>query len=155
MKLTHHHVSPFALHEWHATLGLYCKGLDFKSKGIIGQEYENGAVAFIELQSGLKLALRPQQSLSLDSDLQLTPLCPTRFLLGPNVRSTAEIDAIMSLHRGATTPKATQHTLYSGYAAYFQGAECITGRGSGIHVGTQFNWSTQLSNLEYNDPPPH
>jgi catechol 2,3-dioxygenase-like lactoylglutathione lyase family enzyme len=55
------------------SLDFYCQGLGFKSKGIIGQEYENGAVAFIELQSGLKLALRPQQSLSLDSDLQLSP----------------------------------------------------------------------------------
>ena len=30
------------------SLDFYCQGLGFKSKGIIGQEYENGAVAFIE-----------------------------------------------------------------------------------------------------------
>ena len=120
----HPHLSvlTLAVRDLQASLDFYCQGLGFQSEGIIGQEYENGAVAFIELQSGLKLALWPQQSLSLDSGLALTPLCPTGFSLGHNVGSAAEVDALMTLAEkaGATITKAAQATFYGGYAGYFQ-----------------------------------
>jgi uncharacterized protein len=44
-------------------VAFYRDGLGFKTKGIIGGEFENGAVAFFNLQSGLKLALWPRKSL--------------------------------------------------------------------------------------------
>lgn len=120
----HAHLSvlTLAVHDLQASLNFYCQGLGFKSEGIIGQEFENGAVAFIELQSGLKLALWPQQSLSQDSGLDLTPICPTGFSLGHNVSSAAEVDAIMTqaAQAGATITKAAQTTFYGGYAGYFQ-----------------------------------
>lgn len=120
----HPHLSvlTLAVHDLQASLDFYCQGLGFQSAGIIGQEYENGAVAFIELQSGLKLALWPQQSLGLDSGLALTPLCPTGFSLGHNAGSTAEVDAIMmrAEKAGATITKTAQTTFYGGYAGYFQ-----------------------------------
>lgn len=118
----HLSVLTLAVHDLQASLNFYCQGLGFKSKGIIGQEFENGAVAFIELQSGLKLALWPQQSLSQDSGLALTPICPTGFSLGHNVSSAAEVDAIMTqaAQAGATITKAAQTTFYGGYAGYFQ-----------------------------------
>mgnify|MGYP003585264553 FL=1 len=48
----HPHLSvlTLAVRDLQAALDFYCQGLGFKSNGIIGQEYENGAVAFIELQ---------------------------------------------------------------------------------------------------------
>lgn len=120
----HAHLSvlTLAVHDLQASLNFYCQGLGFESEGIIGQEFENGAVAFIELQSGLKLALWPQQSLSQDSGLALTPICPTGFSLGHNVSSAAEVDAIMTqaAQAGATITKAAQATFYGGYAGYFQ-----------------------------------
>lgn len=120
----HAHLSvlTLAVHDLQASLNFYCQGLGFKSKGIIGQEFENGAVAFIELRSGIKLALWPQQSLSQDSGLALTPICPTGFSLGHNVSSAAEVDAIMTqaAQAGATITKAAQTTFYGGYAGYFQ-----------------------------------
>ncbi|PWB14000.1 glyoxalase [Acinetobacter sp. AM] len=120
----HAHLSvlTLAVHDLQASLNFYCQGLGFKSKGIIGQEFENGTVAFIELQSGIKLALWPQQSLSQDSGLALTPFCPTGFSLGHNVSSAAEVDAIMTqaAQAGATITKAAQATFYGGYAGYFQ-----------------------------------
>lgn len=120
----HAHLSvlTLAVHDLQASLNFYCQGLGFESEGIIGQEFENGAVAFIELQSGLKLALWPQQSLSQDSGLALTPICPTGFSLGHNVSSAAEVDAIMTqaAQAGATITKAAQTTFYGGYAGYFQ-----------------------------------
>ncbi|USE83591.1 VOC family protein [Acinetobacter tibetensis] len=120
----HAHLSvlTLAVHDLQASLNFYCQGLGFESEGIIGQEFENGAVAFIELQSGLKLALWPQQSLSADTGLALTPICPTGFSLGHNVGSAAEVDAIMTqaAQAGATITKAAQATFYGGYAGYFQ-----------------------------------
>ena len=38
-------------------LRFYRDGLGFPTKGIVGTEFEHGAVVFIELQAGLKLAL--------------------------------------------------------------------------------------------------
>lgn len=40
------------------SLRFYRDGLGFKSESIIGKAFEHGAVAFINMQSGLKLALR-------------------------------------------------------------------------------------------------
>ncbi len=44
-----------------ASLRFYRDGLGFPSEG--GEEFEYGAVAFIQLQPGLKLALWPQRSI--------------------------------------------------------------------------------------------
>jgi len=52
-------------------VAFYRDGLGFSTKGIIGKEFENGAVAFFNLQAGLKLALWPRKSLSADSGLPL------------------------------------------------------------------------------------
>ena len=40
-------------------LAFYRDGLGFPTTGIVGQEYEHGAVVFFELQAGLTLALWP------------------------------------------------------------------------------------------------
>ena len=42
----------------------YRDGLGLPTEGIIGKEFEYGAVAFFDLQSGLKLALWPRKSIS-------------------------------------------------------------------------------------------
>ncbi len=52
-----------------AALAFYRDGLGFQTPGIIGTEFENGAAVFIELESGLKLALWPIQSLSTDAGI--------------------------------------------------------------------------------------
>lgn len=45
----------------------YRDGLGLASEGIIGTEFEYGAVAFFDLQAGLKLALWPRKSIAHDS----------------------------------------------------------------------------------------
>ena len=37
----------------------YRDGLGLKTEGVVGAEFEHGAVAFFDLQAGLKLALWP------------------------------------------------------------------------------------------------
>ena len=45
----------------------YRDGLGLKTEGIVGTQFEHGAVAFFELQAGLKLALWPRASLAHDA----------------------------------------------------------------------------------------
>jgi uncharacterized protein len=40
----------------------YRDGLELKTEGIVGKEFEYGAVAFFDLQAGLKLALWPRKA---------------------------------------------------------------------------------------------
>jgi len=100
----------------------YRDGLGWKTDGIIGEEFENGAVAFFELQSGLRLALWPRKSLANDSGLPLGAKSETDFCLAHNVNSKAEVDAVMAEAKaaGAVIVKAAQDTFWGGYAGYFQ-----------------------------------
>ena len=52
-------------------LRFYRDGLGLATPGIIGQEFEHGAVAFFDLQPGLKLALWPRDSLA--QKMEMTP----------------------------------------------------------------------------------
>ena len=103
-------------------VAFYRDGLGFSTKGIIGTEFENGAVAFFNLQSGLKLALWPRKSLSADSGLPLQASSAVEFSIGHNVSSQQEVDAVMrqAEQAGAKIVKPAQPTFYGGYAGYFQ-----------------------------------
>ncbi len=100
----------------------YADGLGFKTEGVTGREFEFGAVAFFELQSGLRLALWPKKSLAHDSGLPLSPPSPTNLLLGHNVSSRAEVDVVMAQVKGAgaVIVKPANETFWGGYAGYFQ-----------------------------------
>lgn len=100
----------------------YRDGLGLPTEGIIGQEFEHGAVAFFDLQAGVKLAIWPRQSLSHDTGIPLSSPCPTEFTLGHNVASRAEVDAVMEQARkaGAVMVKSAQETFWGGYSGYFQ-----------------------------------
>lgn len=103
-------------------LRFYRDGLGLNTPGIIGQEFEHGAVVFIELQNGLALALWPRASLAHDTGLPLTLPCPTAVSLGHNVSSREEVDAVMTQaqNAGATLVKPAHDTFWGGYAGYFQ-----------------------------------
>ena len=96
--------------------------MGLSTRGIVGAEFENGAVAFFNLQPGLRLALWPRKSLAADSGLPLQPASATEFSLAHNVGSQAEVEAVMlqALRAGATIVKPAQATFYGGYAGYFQ-----------------------------------
>ncbi|MBX3629877.1 MAG: VOC family protein [Nitrosomonas sp.] len=96
------------------SLAFYRDGLGFKTEGIVGQEFEYGAVAFIEMQKGLKLGLWPRKNLAHDTGLSVSPVSSTEFLLGHNVPSKEAEKA------GATIVKQAQDTFWGGYAGYFK-----------------------------------
>jgi len=100
----------------------YRDGLGLKTQGIVGAEFEYGAVAFFDLQTGLKLALWPRKSIARDTGVALGSPNPTDFTIGHNVSSRAEVDAVMSqaTGAGAVVVKQAQDTFWGGYAGYFQ-----------------------------------
>jgi len=100
----------------------FYRGLGLKTKGIVGEEFEQGAVAFFDLQPGLRLALWPRSSLSHDSGLPVGAPSATDFCLAHNVRSKAEVDAVMAQAgaAGAVIVKPAQDTFWGGYSGYFQ-----------------------------------
>ncbi|HXV48038.1 MAG TPA: VOC family protein [Candidatus Binatia bacterium] len=103
-------------------LRFYRDGLGLRTEGIIGKEFEHGAVAFFDLQTGLKLAIWPRASISHDSGLPLSGPSSTEFTIGHNVNSKAEVDAVLEQAKfaGAVIVKSAQETFWGGYAGYFQ-----------------------------------
>jgi hypothetical protein len=103
-------------------LAFYREGLGLPSPGIVGQEFEHGAVAFFELQDGFRMALWPRDSIAHDSGLPKAPRSPTDFTLAHNVNSREEVDAVMAQAKkaGATIVKAAGKTFWGGYTGYFQ-----------------------------------
>lgn len=105
-----------------ASLAFYRDGLGLKTDGIIGTVFEDGAVVFIDLESGLKLALYPRTSLARDAGVPVGPPSATEFSIAHNVISKNEVDAVMEQARraGAVIVKEPQDTFWGGYAGYFQ-----------------------------------
>ncbi len=103
-------------------LRFYRDGLGFPTPGIVGTELDHGAVAFFELQTGLKLAIWPRASIAHDSGLPEGAASPTELTIGHNVASKAEVDAIMERARRAEAVivKPAHETFWGGYAGYFQ-----------------------------------
>ena len=103
-------------------VAFYRDGLGLATDGIIGTEFENGAVAFFDLQYGLRLALWPRKSLAADTALPVSPPSPTDMTLAHNVSSREQVDAVMreAERAGARIVKSAQETFYGGYAGYFQ-----------------------------------
>lgn len=100
----------------------YRDGLGLKTDGIVGEEFEHGAVAFFRLSGGLMLALWPRDSISHDAGLAKGPVSPTEFTIGHNVISKEEVDAVMEQAKkaGATIVKPANESFWGGYAGYFQ-----------------------------------
>lgn len=104
------------------SLRFYRDGLGLKTEGVVGTQFEHGAVAFFDLQAGLKLALWPRNSITSDTGLPLGPSSATEFTIGHNVSSKKEVDAVMEQARnaGATIVKPARDTFWGGYSGYFQ-----------------------------------
>lgn len=103
-------------------LAFYRDGLGLATEGIVGREFEHGAVAFFDLQPGLKLALWPRSSIAHDTGLPEGAPNSTEMTLGHNVASRAAVDATMAraAQAGARIVKQAQATFWGGYAGYFQ-----------------------------------
>lgn len=115
-------VLTLAVADLERSLRFYRVGLGLPTEGIVGREFEHGAVAFFKLQGGLVLALWPRKSLSHDAGLQLGSKTAIKASIGHNVRSKAEVVGVMKQAKGAGAKivKKAQNTFWGGYAGYFK-----------------------------------
>ena len=101
------------------SLRFYRDGLGFPTEGIVGTEFEHGAVAFFDLQSGLKMAIWQRKDIAFDTKLDQTATSPTEFTIGHNVGSKDEVDSVAK-SAGATITVPAHNTFWGGYSGYFQ-----------------------------------
>lgn len=103
-------------------LAFYRDGMGLPTEGIVGQEYEHGAVAFFDLEGGLKLALWGRADIAQDTGLTEAPPSPTAVTIGHNVSTRGEVGRTMAAASaaGAEIVKPAQATFYGGHAGYFR-----------------------------------
>ncbi|MBS4197976.1 VOC family protein [Lederbergia citri] len=104
------------------SLHFYRDSLGLPTEGIVGEEFEHGAVAFFELQSGLKLAIWNRKDIAHEAKVPLTKPSPTEFTLGHNVNSKDEVDKVMEQAKqgGAIITDPAHETFWGGYSGHFQ-----------------------------------
>lgn len=114
------------------SLAFYRDGLGFVTTGIVGSEFEGGAVVFFEMQGGLILALYPKTQIAKDANLPDAPSdtpsntswgTPSAHItLGHNVHSKDEVDAILAeaSKAGATIRTQAGERVWGGYTGIFQ-----------------------------------
>jgi catechol 2,3-dioxygenase-like lactoylglutathione lyase family enzyme len=104
------------------SLAFYRDGLGFPTQGIVGTEFELGAVAFFDLQHGLKLTIWPCKDLAHEAKVPLGPSSVTEFALGHNVASKAEVDAVIAQAKkaGITITDSSHDAFWGGYTGSLQ-----------------------------------
>jgi hypothetical protein len=105
-----------------ASLAFYRDGLGLATVGIVGREFEHGAVAFFQLKGGLTLALWPRDDLAWDAGLPRDGWGAGAVSIGHNVASKRAVDEVIEQARraGARVVKPGQDTFWGGYAGYFR-----------------------------------
>ena len=91
----HVNVITLGVDDLESSLKFYRDGLGLATEGIIGTEFDHGAVVFFDLNATLKLALYPKASIELDTGLPARKSNPTDFTVGHNVSTSDEVDAVI------------------------------------------------------------
>src|SRR3989442_12160893 len=91
----------------------YRDGLGLTTEGIVGTAFAYGAVAFFDLQAGLKIALWPRKKIAHDTGVALWGPRPTECTIGDNVASKIEDDPpnAQTPRAGAPVGQTAQQTL--------------------------------------------
>jgi uncharacterized protein len=103
------------------SLKFYRDGLGWSTEGIIGTEFEGGAVAFFPLSNGLQFALYPKQQIAEDANVEETAPGPAEFTLGHNVRSKEAVDSVLKTaeEAGADVTDPPRDREWGGYSGHF------------------------------------
>jgi catechol 2,3-dioxygenase-like lactoylglutathione lyase family enzyme len=104
------------------SLNFYRDGMGLSTPGIIGLEFEDGAVVFFPMNDDLILALYPKPALAKDAKVSVAPQHSAAFSIGHIVKSKQEVDAVMAQAKnaGATITDPAHDRFWGGYAGYFQ-----------------------------------
>ncbi len=111
-----------AVSDLERALAFYRDGLGLATEGIVGTEFEDGAVAFFKMNDDLLLALYPRSSLAKDAKLPVSQPRPAEFSSGHNVGSREEVDAVMEQAERASAhvTDPAHERFWGGYSGYFQ-----------------------------------
>lgn len=106
----------------HASLSFYRDGLGLPTEGIVGTEFEDGAVVFLPMNDGLVLALYPRAALAKDASIDVGARSPTEFTIGHLVSSKDQVDAVLreAAEAGARITDTARDRFWGGYSGYFQ-----------------------------------
>ena len=104
------------------SLAFYRNGLGLPTQGIIGTEFEDGAVVFFNMNDDLILALYPKAALAKDARVSVNPPSPAEFSIGHIVKAKREVDAVMQQaeRAGARITDPARERFWGGYSGYFQ-----------------------------------
>jgi catechol 2,3-dioxygenase-like lactoylglutathione lyase family enzyme len=99
------------------SVAFYRDAFGWPTEGIIGEQFEHGAVAFFKLENGLTFALWPRTSIAADAGINCGDGDPCGVLLAHNVESIAAVNQIMEqlAGAGATIHKPAQALVWGGY----------------------------------------
>lgn len=100
----------------------YRDGLGLPTDGIVGTEFEHGAVAFFELAGGMALALWPRASLAHETGDVAGAPGTNDFALAHNVTTIEEVDALLAQAQaaGARIVKPGTPAFWGGYTGWFR-----------------------------------
>ena len=103
-------------------LVFYRDGLGLPTQGIIGTEFEDGAVVFFNMNDDLILALYPRAALAKDAGVTVGPASASELSIGHIVGSRQEVDAILrqAQDAGARVTDPARERFWGGYSGYFQ-----------------------------------
>jgi catechol 2,3-dioxygenase-like lactoylglutathione lyase family enzyme len=103
------------------SLAFYCDGMGLPTDGIVGQEFEDGAVVFFRMNDDLMLALYPTVSLAKDAKVEATQTKLGAVSIGHIVGSKEEVDAVMKQaeQAGAVVTDPAHDRFWGGYSGYF------------------------------------
>src|SRR5215212_2679219 len=114
-------VITLAVRDLQESLAFYRDGMGLPTQGIIGTEFEDGAVVF-DMNDDLILALYPKSALAKDAKVSVGPPSPAEFAIGHIVKSKQEVDALMKQAEkaGARITDPQHDRFWGGYSGYFQ-----------------------------------
>lgn len=103
------------------SLAFYRDGMGLPTEGIVGQQFEDGAVVFFHMGEDLILALFPTTSLARDAKITVTPVRLGAVSIGHIVKSKEEVDAVMKQaeEAGAVITDPARERFWGGYSGYF------------------------------------
>jgi len=113
-------VVTLAVENLERSMRFYRDGMRLQTDGVIGTEFEHGAVVFYNLRGGLILATWERKNLAWETGLAVNA-APSGSI-GHAVSSREEVDSVIEQARaaGAGIVVAPQDTFWGGYAGYFQ-----------------------------------
>ena len=105
-------------------LTFYRDGLGLPTKGVVGTEFEGGAVVFFHMEGGLVLALYPKRELAKDAGLAFDdrPWSSIELSIGHLVGSKEDVNQVMKQAEdaGAKIIDPAHDRFWGGFSGYFQ-----------------------------------